>query len=632
MAYTQSNEIKTRISLKYDSLSNWESINPPLLAGEVAIAYLAPSQTTTTPDNGTHPVMFKVGPGNFNALPWTSALAADVYSWAKAKEVMLDQTNEKLQFKNASGVVIKEVDLSYFASDAELQALAEELGGRIDVVDTDTKYMFSIVDNNLQIKVTDKAGTQIGELQTLPLVTDAELATILNGYVTKAVYDVDKAALEGTIAEVDGKFTYYTTTENMNKEFAKYTKTTDLDGKITELNYIKSGAVDTKISDALKSYYNKTEIDGKVKTINDAIDGINANFDNYDTGEEVDGKISTALESYYDKGKVDELIGDLATAMNFKGVVTSLPDAGEQHGDVVVLKTTTADGESRTEEYVWNKPEGSLTGEWVKLGDESLLGQVAKELDTVVDELDTAKAKIANVIGDYEGTLAALDQRVVNNKTAIEVIYKKDGSAESGRLVEAEGDIADNKAAIEVIYKVEGSKKTGVLVDEIARVEGLIDDAEAALANMTVSQDGTGGDYVNAISRDADGNIKYTKASLPTLAAANIGAGTTVDVSNANTVSVVAQVLDNGTSGHAVKLKTDVATVATMKGAEKAAAAAVTNFAANMVEIGTGKFVTGMTKSGNNISFTKGDVNVSDLKQTANTYVWFNCGSASEVI
>lgn len=636
MAYTQSNEIKTRISLKYDSLSNWESKNPLLLAGEVAIAYLASSQTTTTPDNGTHPVMFKVGPGNFNALPWTSALAADVYAWAKAKEVMLDETNEKLQFKNASGTVIKEVDLSYFASDAGLEALAAEveaLSGRVDTTDTDTQYSFTVDANgDLIIQAKTKAGVNFGDPITVPICSSDELNAILNGYVTKAVYDADKEALEGSIAEVDGKFTYYTTTENMNKEFAKYTKTADLDSKMAELTYIKSGAVDTKISDALKSYYNKDEIDGKVGTINSAIEGINANFTNYDTKTEVNTKISDALESYYDKGEVDGLIGDLATAMNFKGVVTSLPEAGEQHGDVVVLKTATENGGTRTEEYVWNKPEGALTGEWVKLGDESLLGQVAKELDTVADELDTAKAKIANVIGDYNGTLAALDQRVVNNKAAIEVIYKKDGSVESGRLVEAEGDIADNKAAIEVIYKVEDSKKTGVLVDEIARVEGLIDDAEAALANMTVSQDGTGGDYVNAISRDADGNIKYTKASLPTLAAASIGAGTTVDVSNADTVSVVAQVLDNGTSGHAVKLKTDVATVATKKGAEKAAADAVTNFAANMVESGEGKFVTGMTKSGNNISFTKGDVNVSDLKQTANTYVWFNCGSASEVI
>ena len=58
--------LNTRIQLKYDSYSNWSTINPTLKAGEVAIAYLAASQTTATPDNGTHPVMFKVGPGNFN--------------------------------------------------------------------------------------------------------------------------------------------------------------------------------------------------------------------------------------------------------------------------------------------------------------------------------------------------------------------------------------------------------------------------------------------------------------------------------------------------------------------------------------------------------------------------------------
>ena len=75
--------LNTRIQLKYDSFTNWKTNNPELLAGEVAIAYLGETQTTTTPDNGTHPVMFKVGPGNFNDLPWSSALAADVYAWAK---------------------------------------------------------------------------------------------------------------------------------------------------------------------------------------------------------------------------------------------------------------------------------------------------------------------------------------------------------------------------------------------------------------------------------------------------------------------------------------------------------------------------------------------------------------------
>lgn len=75
--------LNTRIQLKYDSFSNWSTKNPTLKQGELAIAYLASSHTTTTPDNGIHPVLFKVGPGQFNSLPWASALAADVYAWAK---------------------------------------------------------------------------------------------------------------------------------------------------------------------------------------------------------------------------------------------------------------------------------------------------------------------------------------------------------------------------------------------------------------------------------------------------------------------------------------------------------------------------------------------------------------------
>ena len=81
-------QINARFQLKYDSYTNWNTKNPTLKAGEIAIAYLAPAADTTkpTPDNGTYPVLFKVGPGAFNDLPWSSALAADVHAWAKKSE------------------------------------------------------------------------------------------------------------------------------------------------------------------------------------------------------------------------------------------------------------------------------------------------------------------------------------------------------------------------------------------------------------------------------------------------------------------------------------------------------------------------------------------------------------------
>lgn len=80
-------ELQVRLQLKYDSFENWSSKNPTLRAGEVAIAYLTTAGAVAPAEGDTqHPVLFKVGPGAFNSLPWASALAADVHTWAKKTE------------------------------------------------------------------------------------------------------------------------------------------------------------------------------------------------------------------------------------------------------------------------------------------------------------------------------------------------------------------------------------------------------------------------------------------------------------------------------------------------------------------------------------------------------------------
>ena len=77
--------LKTRIKLKHDSFENWSAAGNQyiLLKGEIACATI----DTADPQNKKlPPVMFKVGDGlhKFNELTWASALAADVYDWAKA--------------------------------------------------------------------------------------------------------------------------------------------------------------------------------------------------------------------------------------------------------------------------------------------------------------------------------------------------------------------------------------------------------------------------------------------------------------------------------------------------------------------------------------------------------------------
>lgn len=76
--------LSTRITLKYDTLTNWNASEFILKKGEVAICSLAAGETEK---QSTPPaVLLKVGDGThkFSELPWASGLAADVYGWAKA--------------------------------------------------------------------------------------------------------------------------------------------------------------------------------------------------------------------------------------------------------------------------------------------------------------------------------------------------------------------------------------------------------------------------------------------------------------------------------------------------------------------------------------------------------------------
>lgn len=88
--------LKTRIKLKYDTLANWQGdgASVVLLKGEVAVCEVP---TGGSLEQVTPPaILFKVGDGvkTFAQLPWASALAADVYAWAKAATKPTYSTSE----------------------------------------------------------------------------------------------------------------------------------------------------------------------------------------------------------------------------------------------------------------------------------------------------------------------------------------------------------------------------------------------------------------------------------------------------------------------------------------------------------------------------------------------------------
>lgn len=131
-------ELQTRIALKYDLYENWKDSELVLLPGEIGLCEI-PGTTKTVVENGktvsitTAPtVLFKVGNNEktpFKNLPWASAKAADVYSWAKASEVKRD--GKKLVFvggkEDGSNL---EVEFDYVTLD-EVKGITDGLTTRI---------------------------------------------------------------------------------------------------------------------------------------------------------------------------------------------------------------------------------------------------------------------------------------------------------------------------------------------------------------------------------------------------------------------------------------------------------------------------------------------------------------------
>lgn len=90
--------LQTRIKLKYDTLENWQLVADTFkpLPGEVCICEVptGDSLEQTTPPA----TLCKVGDGvnTWENLPWMSALAADVYKWAKQPTLQISDTGTGL--------------------------------------------------------------------------------------------------------------------------------------------------------------------------------------------------------------------------------------------------------------------------------------------------------------------------------------------------------------------------------------------------------------------------------------------------------------------------------------------------------------------------------------------------------
>ena len=97
--------LKTRLQLKYDTLSAWSLIENSFVpyAGEVCVVSVPQGQDELSLQEKQPAILFKVGDGKttFKQLPWASGLAADVFGWAKESSLTVT--------KNGTGNVVASI-------------------------------------------------------------------------------------------------------------------------------------------------------------------------------------------------------------------------------------------------------------------------------------------------------------------------------------------------------------------------------------------------------------------------------------------------------------------------------------------------------------------------------------------
>ena len=639
MAFTKSNELQTRIMLKYDSYANWTTNNPVLLAGEVAIATIPSGTSVPTKDQREMQdlpnVVMKVGDGSshYNDLKFVSALAADVYDWAKAAQ---KPTYDASEIKNLKEFVENISDI-----DTDTQYTIVEVAGSegfkfelkykgltdADYKSFNTPVYIDLTGANTRLKAAEKRLEELageGEGSIADMIADAIAG--LDAEVNQAA-GADGLALH--IKEVDGVIT-------------------ELTGSIAANTYDAHGSAAQALTDA-KAYsdanlaaakkYTDEEVAKETKAREEAIAALD--YTGYVAGEaegqvisfvgtikEEDGVISAekrdlVFESAYNATTnkaatmkdVTDAVADLNGAMHFAGVSTTDPvndkvtiegkdDYVAESGDVVIYNTV---------EYVYD---GS---KWVQLGDETLAGKLIAALD--VPDITVGADSTLTVIGETDGVIHATPVKI---QIAQSQVTDLEGRLED---IEAEfkaenGDslakkVADNAAAIAVI----NAEDTGMSMKEVA-----VREAAAAVADLDYEDAAVAGKYVASV-KQIDGVIEVTRADLPVIPDLELEEGTVAAPSDRE-VTVVA---DIDVAGH--KITDKRVNVVTMAGM----AAAIADLDSDKNVSSAKHVMTGVTQVDGAITSIDevqlADVafsgDIKDLKETANTYVVFNCGTSS---
>lgn len=403
--------INTRIALRIDTLENWlktdvdgKGAKLVLKRGEIGLCEIPSGNKTAT----TAPtVLFKVGDGKtaFGSLNWASALAADVYSWAKAETVALD--GETIKFKTGD-TVVHSIDLSKFALNTELTSAIQTL---------------TAADSALGKRIDDVIASAYDDTAVRKLISDEVTArtnadTALDGKITTAqnaantaqseVDALEKtvAALANTVASEDSK----NKTAIQQEAAARESADEAIENKIGEVATGKT--VVEMISDAQTAAEAKVTAlsNGQVKTNKEDIATIKGDYLKNSDKVSIESKITA---------NTTKITTDISNAKTeLKGTTADASSAVTIYGAKKYAEEKAAAVQTNLNNHVsaYNTKVKALED-----ADSTLDGKIAKEIQdrtAAVSEVTTAvateKSRAEGVEADLQTQINAINTNIAS--------------------------------------------------------------------------------------------------------------------------------------------------------------------------------------------------------------------------
>ena len=424
----------TRILLKYDSLSNWNSSSLVLKAGEVAIATVPTSEAVQKQDGIITPpaaVVIKVGDGehSFKDLPLVSGLAADVYGWAKKDE---NEFKDWLQGDFATKTSVENVDAKITAIDTAYKAADETLRGLIDAITGGSGDVEGL-------------GTLTAKISDLETVLASFLVKDEEGHVATDAVKLAIEAISNTVSEFESRVA----TLEADK-IAKDTKIANLEAADI--------AMDTRVESAEGRISALEEKVGDVEDVAQAIADAESAAKTY--ADNAVAGVSATLASV--SAKADAAETAIAT-LNGEGEGSVKAQVAAGIAEVVADADADFDTLKEIADWILNDKEGAaalqntVAGHTTKLGeiDNSLAELIAKD-GSIDEEIAAIKEDIAAIEG--ENGIVAIVSRVESVENTVESIETIIGDVEEGKTLL--GMIDTNAGAISSLSTTVGEQTT----------------------------------------------------------------------------------------------------------------------------------------------------------------------------